>query len=329
MTSRYATGHNLDISSNSPSSSPQGRRYVLKNFNIRKQREIKREKARQRNKDYYDIRAVPSSQGSMGNHSNKPVGTSNKVLPTDNPKSQSPSKTPREPLKYISPRKDQSPRKDPDVKKDKDAQSSRKKAKEKQAAKIDSANNNHPNGTGLTPRDEYMVTKLYDKEIIYLKPSEVRYTHDQITAHFTDGRSLLSTFVALLYGKIEIKLGGVDVPPVEVMQTSEYENGKEGKLWYVVNGNRRLYVFRRLEKCGALTTMQVIARKYDSIEMDKHFLTRNKGRSVSITNDSTINAKFSKEVKRWKDWKAKQPKQKTAKGKGKNSQKTTPGAKSE
>lgn len=275
-------------------------------------------KAQQRNKEFNDLRNTPSSQGSMGNHNSKPVGSTNKVMPKDTPKSQSPSKTPREPLKYISPRKDVSPRKEKEEKKNKkqiDTNKSQDK-RDKKNTKKDTLNTSQTHNKALTPRDEYMVTKLYDREIIYLKPSEVRFTHDQITAHFTDGRTLMSTFIALLYEKVEIRLGGIDVPPIEVMQTSEYEGGKEVKLWYVVNGNRRLFIFRKLEKCGAITTMQVIARKYDSIEMDKHFLTRNKGRSVSITNDATFNAKVSKEVKKWKVWKAKQPKKKGGKSKG-------------
>lgn len=279
------------MTSRNTDSNPQGRRYVLKNFNARKKKQINLEKKKEQNKDYYDLRMTPSSMGSTSYRSNKLTGSSNKVMPSEK----------------------QSPRKETTREKGgkkQEAKSPRKKGDE--VALLSSRSN----GKGLTPRDEYMVTKLYDKEIIYLKPSEVRYTHDQISAHFTDGRSLLSTFVALLYEKVEIKLGTNDVPPIEVMQTSEYEGGRECKMWFVVNGNRRLFVFRRLEKCGAITTMQVIARRYDSLEMDKHFLTRNKGRTVSVTNDASLNAKIAKEVKQWKEWKVKQPKKKGGKGKG-------------
>ncbi|XP_045201961.2 uncharacterized protein LOC123555382 [Mercenaria mercenaria] len=338
MMSRYADGHDYSFDSYSPSSSPRGRRYILKNLNTKKLHQLDHlDISRKIHNDYHDIRTVPSSLSSVTtnqssthvgtNQSSKHVGTANKVMPTDSPK-----RTPREPFVYVKQRKDlhakaDSPRKE--TQKQSDKKSPRK------AEHADTKNNalvmSKKNEKGLTPRDEYMVTKLYDqsREIIYLKPSEVRYTHDQITAHFTDGRSMLQTFIALLYGRVEIRLGGNDVPPIEVMQTNEMEGGKEGKLWYVVNGNRRLYVFRRLERCGALTTMQVIARKYDSIEMDKQFLTRNHGRTISITNDATLNAKFGKEVKRWKEWKAKQPKQKPTKGKaGKSRNKEAPNNKS-
>ena len=252
---------------------------------------------RDRNENYTDLKDVPSSQHSVAStrsYKTGPIGSSNKVMPTEPIVMKgrgSPRKTPRAPDPWQSPcvvplsgsnKSPRSPRKD--VKEDLMADDKRK-------------------DKGLSPRDEYMVTKLYDKEIIYIKPSEIRYTHDQITTHFTDGRTMLSTFVGILYGKIGIKFGNKDVPPIEVMQTEE----KHQNVWYVVNGNRRLYVFKKLQKCGAITNMQVVARKYDSLEMDKQFLTRTQGRTISVVNDSALNSKMAAEVRRWKEWKAKQP----------------------
>lgn len=331
MMSRYAEGTDYNITY-SPSSSPRGRRYILKNLNTKKLHLNHLDTSRKIHADYDDIqRAAPSSVGSIStnhtNRSNKPIGTNNKVMPTESIKRPSPRKTPRDTPVFVSPRKDLNAKNMPqkiDSHKQNDNKSPRKgdKADAKNSPRkgdtADAKNNvsvaSKKNENGLTPRDEYMVTKLYDPSIIYLKPSEVRYTHDHITAHFQDGRSIISAFIALLYARVEIRLGGSDVPPIEVMQTSDIEARQTGRLWYVVNGNRRLYVLRRLERCGALESMQVIARKYDSLEMDKHFLTRNHGRTISITNDATLNAKFAKEVKRWKEWKVNQPKQKPKQG---------------
>lgn len=275
--SRYARDKKYD--DYSPDSSPRGRRYVLENLNERVLKYPKGDPSfnkRDKNDNYTNIKDVPSSQHSIASsRSNKtgPIGTSNKVMPTEPVVLKgrgSPRKTPRQEQKNEIMASD--------------------KKKEK----------------GLSPRDEYMVTKLYDKEIIYLKPSEIRYTHDQITAHFNDGRSMLSTFVGLLYKKIDIKFGGKDVPPIEVMQTEE----RNQKVWFVVNGNRRLYVFKKLQKYGVITNMQVVARKYDSLEMDKQFLTRTQGRTISVVNDATLNSKMAAEVRLWKEWKAKQPEEK-------------------
>ena len=297
MMSKYAGERHYD-DDYSPDSLPRGRRYILDNLN---EKVLKYPKGnvsfnkREKNNNYTDLKDIPSSQQSIASsRSNKsgPVGSSNKVMPTEpivfkgrgSPRKGSPRKTPRQ-----DPKDDL---KESDKKKDK----------------------------GLSPRDEYMVTKLYDKQIIYLKPADIRYTHDQIPAHFNDGRSMLSTFVGLLYKKIEIKFGGRDVPPIEVMQTEE----RHQKLWFVVNGNRRLYIFKRLQKCGAITDMQVVARKYDSLEMDKHFLTRTQGRTISVVNDATLNSKIATEVRQWKEWKTKQPTDnKKTGGKGKRANNKT------
>ena len=299
MMSKYAGEKHYD-DNYSPDSLPRGRRYVLENLN---EKILKYPKGnvsfnRRDKKDHYtDLKDVPSSQQSLASsRSNKtgPIGSSNRVVPTEpvvmkgrgSPRKTSPRKTPRQEAKNELMADD--------------------KKKEK----------------GLSPRDEYMVTKLYDKEIIYLKPLDIRYTHDQITAHFNDGRSMLSTFIGLLYKKIGIKFGGRDVPPIEVMQTEE----RNQKVWFVVNGNRRLYIFKKLQKCGALTDMQVVARKYDALEMDKQFLTRTQGRTVSVVNDATLNSKMAAEVRRWKEWKANQPSENKAGNKKNKSRKTNPNA---
>ena len=314
MMSKYSDDRFEDYSF-SPASSPQGRRYVLQNFNMRKQRERSlRQSYRKFNPyhEYFDIRKAPASESSRtSNNSNKSnhIGVSNKVMPTNVPAGMSPRKLPRDPPLYVTPRRDLNAK---NVKaaplENKETVANKKvgtsKSQPVKETKIQSVTKTEK---GMTPRDEYMVTKLYEHEIIHLKPSDIRYTHDEITAHFTDGRSLLSTFKSLLYGKIEIRQGGDGVPPIEVMQVEE----KGQKLWFVVNGNRRLYIFRRLEKCGALKSMQVVARRYDSIEMDKHFSTRNLGQTISITNDATIREKMGKEIKSWRQWISTQHKDKT------------------
>ena len=301
----------------SPDSSPRGRRYVLENLNERVRKHpggnVSFNK-RDRNDNYTNLKDVPSSQHSVASYrSNKtgPIGSSNKVMPTE-PIVVKGRGSPRKAPNTLDPW--ERPYIDPLSSSNKSPRSPRKDVREEIMA--DDKRQQHK---GLSPRDEYMVTKLYDKEIIYLKPSEIRYTHDQITAHFNDGRTMLSTFVGILYGKIGIKFGDKDVSPIEVMQTEE----KNQKVWYVVNGNRRLYVFKKLQKCGAITNMQVVARKYDALEMDKQFLTRTQGRTISVVNDSALNSKFAAEVRRWKEWKAKQPTANNNKKQSKHQKKKT------
>lgn len=107
--SRYA--HNPEMYEYSAPSSPRGRRYILKNLNAKKEREKKLALLKQKeNREYLDLRTVPSSQGSTlsKRSGNNHIGTSNKVMPTDNVKNkgESPRKTPRAPPVKVSPRKE-------------------------------------------------------------------------------------------------------------------------------------------------------------------------------------------------------------------------------
>ncbi|KAK3584693.1 hypothetical protein CHS0354_021362 [Potamilus streckersoni] len=141
--------------------------------------------------------------------------------------------------------------------------------------------------------------KLYNGEVKQMRPSQIRYTNDIIFAHFQDGTPMFATFKDILFGRVQIKYGGV--PPIEVM--------KNENLYWVVNGNRRLYVFKNLEKCGAITFMPVLERRFDTVEIDKHFSTRNMGRSVAVLNDIHIEKKMEEQVKYWRDWKEKKDKE--------------------
>ncbi|KAL3847861.1 hypothetical protein ACJMK2_018844 [Sinanodonta woodiana] len=145
----------------------------------------------------------------------------------------------------------------------------------------------------------YVHEKLYNGEVKHMRPSQIRYTNDIIFAHFQDGTPMFATFKDILFGRVQIKYGGV--PPIEVM--------KNENLYWVVNGNRRLYVFKNLEKCGAITMMPVLERRYDTVEIDKHFSTRNMGRSVAVLNDIHIEKKMEEQVKYWRDWKEKKDKE--------------------
>ncbi|KAL3847956.1 hypothetical protein ACJMK2_018845 [Sinanodonta woodiana] len=149
-----------------------------------------------------------------------------------------------------------------------------------------------------TPRAP-VYEKLYHGEIKQMRPSQIRYTNDIIVAHFQDGTPIFSTFKDILFGRVQVKQGGV--PPIEVM--------KNENLYWVVNGNRRLYVLKNLEKCGAISMMPVLERRYDTVEMDKHFSTRNMGRSVAVLNDIHIEKKMEEQVKYWRDWKEKKDKE--------------------
>lgn len=78
-----------------------------------------------------------------------------------------------------------------------------------------------------------------------MRPSDIRFTHDSIQYKFTDGRTLTETFRQLLRKVTPIE----NIPKMEVMPN-------KGK-WFVVRGNRRLFVYKELEKRNQIEKVQV------------------------------------------------------------------------
>lgn len=78
------------------------------------------------------------------------------------------------------------------------------------------------------------------ESVVYMYPSEIRFTHDSIQSNFRDGRSIPDTFRQILMKNVAVE----SLPLMEVMKY-------EGE-WFVVRGNRRLFLFQELEKRGYL-----------------------------------------------------------------------------
>lgn len=81
-----------------------------------------------------------------------------------------------------------------------------------------------------------------------LHPEYIKFTQDSIKAQFMDGRELSSTLEDLLYGRKTVD----DIPPIEVVEDLE-DCG-----WWALTGNRRLYLYRKLEQLGVVETIPVI-----------------------------------------------------------------------
>ena len=84
-----------------------------------------------------------------------------------------------------------------------------------------------------------------------MRPSDIRFTHDGIQYMFTDGRTLTETFRQLLRKVTTTE----NIPKMEVMQN-------KGK-WFVVRGNRRLFVNKELEKRNQIAQVQVTKGIFD------------------------------------------------------------------
>ncbi|XP_048738638.1 uncharacterized protein LOC125653297 [Ostrea edulis] len=107
----------------------------------------------------------------------------------------------------------------------------------------------------------------------YMRPSEIRFSHDSIQSAFRDGRSLETTYREVLWDKITVDA----LPTMEVMQYNGH--------WFVVRGNRRLFLLKNLEKHNYLTSVKMLRKPYDEGIFYRQFTTPNMGKSVKIRGD--------------------------------------------
>lgn len=108
------------------------------------------------------------------------------------------------------------------------------------------------------------------ESVVYMYPSKIRFTHDSIQSNFSDGHSIPETFRQILWKKLTVE----DLPLIEVM--------KYGGEWFVVRGNRRLFLFKELEKRGLLSQVKVQTRNFDQYLFQTQHTSSNKGKTVLI-----------------------------------------------
>lgn len=108
------------------------------------------------------------------------------------------------------------------------------------------------------------------ESVVYMYPSNIRFTHDSIQSNFSDGHSIPETFRQILWKKLTVE----DLPLIEVM--------KYGGEWFVVRGNRRLFLFQELEKRGLVSQVKVQTRNFDQYLFQTQHTTSNKGKTILI-----------------------------------------------
>ncbi|XP_077990700.1 uncharacterized protein LOC144445023 [Glandiceps talaboti] len=125
-----------------------------------------------------------------------------------------------------------------------------------------------------------------------LRPSEIQYLQNSIDAFFSDGRHILGTFNDLLYK---------DITPNDIRCIAVVFWQNE---WYVYNGHRRLYLYKRLEKQGVIDEISVWVVQPRNIkwnEVHQKNTSMNGGRSVTIRCDDQFHGKLGHIIKQWKD----------------------------
>ena len=83
---------------------------------------------------------------------------------------------------------------------------------------------------------------------IRLAPSSIRFTQDSVASRFADGTYLSDTFEDLFSGTKKSD----DFEDMEVVES--------GGIWWALTGNRRLYIYRKLEKLKVISDVSVRVR---------------------------------------------------------------------
>jgi hypothetical protein len=115
-----------------------------------------------------------------------------------------------------------------------------------------------------------------------MKPSELRFTHDSVKGDFQDGHSMDETLKQVIDGTIPISR----IPPLVVM----YYQG----AWYVVRGNRRLYLYQKLESNGKLRYVKVLQKNFDEKLFNRQYTSKNKGLSVRLRGDKYLEDRLNR-----------------------------------
>src|SRR6218665_156259 len=124
-----------------------------------------------------------------------------------------------------------------------------------------------------------------------LRPSEVLFTQDSIGGRFQDRVYLTETFEELLYRRITPD----EIEPIEVVL-------RRG-IWWALTGNRRLYLYKKLQPLGIVQTIPVVER----FETEPGVMYQLQRRMTTDTNGKTIKCRQSQAdvminniIDRWK-----------------------------
>ena len=124
-----------------------------------------------------------------------------------------------------------------------------------------------------------------------LRPSDIRFTQDSIGSRFTDGSYISNTFHDLLFGLKSTD----DIEVIEVVQ-------QDGVRW-AITGNRRLYLYRRLQDLGVVTTIPVRVRSLSEPwvrnQLNNHRTTNCDG-VKAVCRQSKADTRMDQMVKEWR-----------------------------
>ena len=123
-------------------------------------------------------------------------------------------------------------------------------------------------------------------------PSELRYTQNSIKHSFSNGVNLENSLWRLLRNVNEVQSRIENVPKMRVV---EYETG----VYYVVSGNRRLYLFQKMESAGIIKDVEVIAVPIDTTRFARQHTTACEGKYVKVRGCRNMDARLSHVVQKY------------------------------
>lgn len=129
------------------------------------------------------------------------------------------------------------------------------------------------------------------RSVLKLLPSDILYSQDSINSRFTDGTTLEQTYRQLLYQEVTES----DIEPIEVVKD---ERGR----WWVVSGNRRLFLYKILYRFHLIheITVKVKADVLQQRNPEK-FTTDTEGTSVRVRKHPELEKKLEKLSKQFRD----------------------------
>ena len=123
---------------------------------------------------------------------------------------------------------------------------------------------------------EFCAILFIDRfETFDLRPSLINFGQDSIKYEFTDGQTLQTLFLDLFTGRKDV----VDFPPLEVKNISG--------SWFCMEGNRRLFIFKKLNQYSYLPTVRV------KLYHGNGRVTAQPGRQIKIRSRPEVEAEMN------------------------------------
>lgn len=121
----------------------------------------------------------------------------------------------------------------------------------------------------LTTSTVFLSVTMALSEERYLKPADILFTQDSISAKFQNGARIRDVLQALLDKRIKVS----DIPLMRIV--------KNFNKWWSFD-NRRLWLFREMASRGRCEEVKVRIIPFDEDEWEKKYTTKNGGKSVHI-----------------------------------------------